>query len=57
LSRGDFSSYFRWLRPRIHERASLTDFTTLVAEASGVPLDTAAFKQHLQRRYLEEALP
>jgi carboxypeptidase Taq len=57
LSTGDFSSYFRWLRPRIHERASLTDFTTLVAEASGGPLDTSAFKRHLQRRYLEEALP
>lgn len=57
LSCGDFSSYFHWLRVRIHERASLTDFATLVTDATGRPLDTAAFKRHLQRRYLEEPLP
>ncbi len=57
LSAGDFSSYFRWLRPRIHERASLTNFTSLVSEATGGTLDTSAFKRHLRRRYLEEALP
>ncbi len=57
LGRGDFTRWFDWVRPRIHERASLTDFATLVAEAAGGPLDTAPFKRHLRRRYLEEPSP
>ncbi len=57
LGRGDFAPYFAWVRPRVHERASLTDFATLVADATGAPLSTAAFKKHVRRRYLEEALP
>ncbi|HEY5105294.1 MAG TPA: carboxypeptidase M32 [Caulobacteraceae bacterium] len=57
LSRGDFEPYFAWVRPRIHQRASLTDFATLVADATGGPLSAAAFKRHLRRRYLEEAAP
>ena len=57
LGRGDFAPYFNWVRPRVHERASLTDFATLVTEATGAPLNTAAFKKHVRRRYIEEALP
>jgi carboxypeptidase Taq len=57
LGRGDFKPYFAWVRPNIHERASLVDFATLVADATGRPLDTGAFKRHLRRRYLEEAAP
>ena len=57
LSRGDFRPYFDWVRPRIHERASLIDFATMVADATGRPLSAAAFKRHLRRRYLEEAAP
>ena len=57
LGRGDFTPYFAWVRPHVHERASLIDFSTLVSEATGRPLDTGAFKRHLTRRYLEEAAP
>jgi carboxypeptidase Taq len=54
LGRGDFSPYFAWVKPRIHERASLVGFQTLVQEATGAPLSAEAFKRHLRRRYLEE---
>jgi len=57
LGRGDFKPYFGWVSPRIHQRASLADFATLVEDATGAPLNTAAFKRHLHRRYLEEAAP
>ncbi|MHB8529140.1 MAG: hypothetical protein ACYC8V_06465 [Caulobacteraceae bacterium] len=57
LEAGDFAPYFAWVRPRIHERASLTDFATLVGDATGEPLNTGALKRHLRRRYLEEAQP
>ncbi len=57
LGRGDFGPYFEWVKPKVHQRASLVDFATLVGEATGQPLGTAAFKRHLHRRYLEEAAP
>ena len=56
LGRGDFSPYFAWVKPRIHERASLTDFETLVRDATGEALSAEPFKAHLRRRYLEEPL-
>ncbi|HXQ10043.1 MAG TPA: carboxypeptidase M32 [Caulobacteraceae bacterium] len=57
LGRGDFTPYFAWARPRVHERASLVDFATLVGEATGAPLSAGAYKRHIRRRYLEEAAP
>ena len=39
------------------QRASLIDFATLVADATGAALSTAAFKRHVTRRYLEEPAP
>jgi carboxypeptidase Taq len=57
LGRGDFTAYFDWVRPRVHQRASLTDFATLVTDATGGPLASDAFKRHVRRRYLEEAQP
>ena len=57
LAGGDFTAYFAWARPRIHERASLVDFATLVRDATGAPLTAAAFKRHVTRRYLEEPAP
>jgi carboxypeptidase Taq len=56
LGRGDFSPYFAWVKPRIHARASLVDFETLVLDATGAPLSAEPFKAHLRRRYLEEPL-
>jgi carboxypeptidase Taq len=57
LGRGDFAPYFAWVKPRVHQRASLTDFATLVEETTGAPLSAEAFKRHVRRRYLEEAAP
>jgi carboxypeptidase Taq len=56
LGRGDFRPYFSWVKPRVHERASLTGFEALVREATGAPLSAEAFKRHVRRRYLEEPL-
>jgi carboxypeptidase Taq len=54
LETGDFAPYYAWLKPNIHERASLVNFATLVRDATGGPLATDAFKRHVTRRYLEE---
>jgi carboxypeptidase Taq len=56
LGRGDFQPYFAWVKPRIHERASLVPFAELVQDATGGPLSAAAFKRHVKKRYLEEPL-
>jgi carboxypeptidase Taq len=56
LARGDFTPYFGWVKPRVHERASLTSFAELVGDATGAPLSAAAFQRHVKRRYLEEPL-
>ncbi len=57
LAKGDFSPYFAWVRPRVHERASFVDFRTLVTEATGAPLSADAFQRHVRERYLEEPAP
>jgi carboxypeptidase Taq len=56
LGRGDFAPYFAWVKPRVHARASLVPFETLVRDATGAPLGAEAFKRHVRRRYLEEPL-
>ncbi len=57
LGRGDFGPYFAWARAKVHERASLVDFNTLVVEATGKPLAPDALLRHLRARYLEEPAP
>jgi len=56
LARADFGPYFAWVKPRVHQRASLVSFDTLVRDATGGPLTAEAFKRHVRRRYLEEPL-
>jgi carboxypeptidase Taq len=56
LAGGDFRPYFAWVKPRVHERASLVSFDTLGREATGAPLSAEAFKRHIRTRYLEEPL-
>jgi carboxypeptidase Taq len=56
LRRGDFKPYFNWVRPRIHEQASLKPFDDIVMGATGSKLSGAALKRHLRARYLDEAL-
>ena len=57
LAQGDFTRYRAWVRPRIHERASLASFDEIVRGASGQPFSSGALKRHLRRRYLEEPAP
>jgi len=56
LRRGDFEPYFAWVRPRIHEQASLKPFDEIVIDATGSKLSGAALKRHLRARYLDEPL-
>ena len=56
LAHGDFKPYFAWVKPRIHEQASLKTFDDMVVAATGTKLSGAALKRHLKRRYLDEAL-
>ena len=56
LRRGDFKPYFNWVRPRIHEQASLRPFDDIVVAATGSKLSGAALKRHLRARYLDEPL-
>ena len=57
LGRGDFGPYFAWVKPHVHQRASLTSFDALVRDATGAALSADAFKRHVRKRYLEEAAP
>lgn len=56
LGQGDFKPYFAWVKPRIHEKASLKSFDDIVIAATGQRLSGAALKRHLKKRYLDEAL-
>ena len=57
LQQGDFRPYFAWVKPRVHARASLVDFRTLVEDATGGPLSAEAYKRHVRQRYLQEPAP
>ena len=52
LAQGEFLHLNGWLRERIHSKASLYSTPELIKRATGRPLGTAAFKAHLQQRYL-----
>jgi carboxypeptidase Taq len=52
LGRGDLSPLLGWLRAKVHGKGSLFEFNTLLAEATGKPLDPADFEAHLAVRYL-----
>ena len=54
LGRGDFAPLYVWLRRHVHGRGSSASTDTIIADATGTPLATAAFRAHLERRYLEE---
>jgi carboxypeptidase Taq len=56
IGHGDFTALLTWLRTHVHGRASQPESgDALLAEATGRPLDTGAFKRHLQRRYIDRA--
>ncbi len=52
LAVGDFAPLIAWLRRAVHEQASVADTATIVAEATGKPLDATIYLAHLRRRYL-----
>ncbi len=52
LAQGDFAPLRGWLRTHIHERGSLLSTDALLSDATGSPLGTAAFRSHLEARYL-----
>ena len=52
IAKGDFGPLMAWLRPNVHNRASLLSTDELLVEATGKPLGADAFKVHLRRRYL-----
>ena len=52
IARGDFVPLVGWLRANVHTHGSRYSADELLARATGAPLSAAAFKAHLERRYL-----
>ena len=52
LARGDFSALIGWLRANIHAKGSSLTSDEMIGAATGRPLDSRAFKRHLETRYL-----
>ncbi|MBS0520018.1 MAG: carboxypeptidase M32 [Proteobacteria bacterium] len=52
IARGDFAPLLGWLRTNVHGKGSIADTDRILVEATGRPLGTAAFKAHLESRYL-----
>jgi carboxypeptidase Taq len=52
IAQGDFGPLLSWLRVHVHGKGSFASTDEILIEASGAPLGTAAFKAHLESRYL-----
>ena len=52
IGRGDFSILLNWLRANVHGKGSLESTDEVLVAATGDRLGTAAFKAHLETRYL-----
>jgi carboxypeptidase Taq len=52
IAAGEFAPLLSWLRERVHSKGSLLSTAELVEAATGRPLGTASFEQHLRNRYL-----
>ena len=53
IARGDFKKLMAWLGANVHAQASLLTTDEILEQATGAPLGDAAFKTHLQERYLD----
>ncbi len=52
IAQGNFAPLLAWLRANVHGKGSLSDTDRILTEATGAPLGAAAFKAHLESRYL-----
>lgn len=52
IGKGDFAPLLDWLRIHVHGKGSLASTDEILADATGARLGTAAFKAHLESRYL-----
>lgn len=52
IGRGDFAPLLAWLRTDVHGKGSLLGTNDLLEEATGAPLGVAAFRAHIEARYL-----
>jgi len=52
IGQGDFAPLLGWLRANVHGRGSSATTDEILAAATGQPLGTAAFRAHLESRYL-----
>jgi carboxypeptidase Taq len=55
IARGDFLPLLGWLRRHVHNRGSSVSAARILTDATGRPLDVAAFERHLTTRYLQDA--
>jgi carboxypeptidase Taq len=52
IAKGDLTDLFEWLNKAIWSKASTLSTDELIRQATGEPLNSQYFKQHLQQRYL-----
>ncbi|MDP2375569.1 carboxypeptidase M32 [Reyranella sp.] len=53
IGKGDFAPLLGWLRANVHSKGSLATTDEILTAATGAPLGVAAFKLHLESRYLQ----
>ena len=53
IGQGDFAPLLGWLRTNVHGKGSIATTDQILTEATGTPLGAAAFKAHLESRYLQ----
>jgi carboxypeptidase Taq len=56
LAHGNFSRLLGWLRTNVHAKGSRHSAPEILTQATGAPLGVAAFRRHLETRYLDEAV-
>mgnify|MGYP003135681804 FL=1 len=52
VQKGEFAPLLQWLRDNVHALGSSRSTDDILKSATGAPLTAAAFKAHLQERYL-----
>lgn len=57
IAQGNFAPTINWLRENLYEFPYSTDINELLIHATGEPLNTQHFRNHLEHRYYEEDRP